>query len=387
MSNTCPVRPRHTHSDLESGRCDRGCEGGLEDGVVICGKCDHKLVPGEVFPVGESQDNVDGGDAEIHAEAEQEVERIARLPSYQPTQSEYDDHCVTHSPYRPWCRHCVEGRGQEFGHFKRRSHDPSRVPLVAFDYAGLSDKREIVGLEFDPEDESATRVLVVSIRTADDLSVCVFGHVVPCKGVDEARFAVDCLVGDILWTGYTSVMLKSDNKPAILKLLIESLCELRVYGLQQVLSENPSEYDPQGNGAAESAVKAWKGMFRTQKSALEERLGVKVPVRHPLTAWIAKWAGEVLVWSVKGHDGISAYQRVRGKPFHTRLAALGKKVRYKFRPREAVGDSRWHDGVFLGIDRRTGQYIVYGVEGVKHARTILRLPDAETNGINLLYKA
>ena len=116
-------------------------------------------------------------------------------------------------------------------------------------------------MSFDPSDETATKVLVVALRTADDRQACVFGHVVPQKGVDEAKFAVDCLVGDILWSGYTRIMLKSDNEPAILKLLIESLRELRINGLEQVLSENPPEYDPQANGAAESAVKSWFGMF------------------------------------------------------------------------------------------------------------------------------
>ena len=59
-------------------------------------------------------------------------------------------------------------------------------------------------------------------------------------------------------------MLKSDNETAILALLIESLKELRVNGLQQVLSADSPEYDPQANGPAEIAVKARKGMFRIQ---------------------------------------------------------------------------------------------------------------------------
>ena len=80
------------------------------------------------------------------------------------------------------------------------------MPLVSFDYAGLTDKGEFVDLkseEFENLDEGAARVLVVSIRTQDDMQSCVFGHVVPSKGVDVDQFAVDCLVGDILWTGYT----------------------------------------------------------------------------------------------------------------------------------------------------------------------------------------
>ena len=241
------------------------------------------LLVAEVL-VGEESGNVDGGDGgeELTAEAEQETERIATLPSYQPSKSEYDEHCVTHCPYRPWCRHCAEGRGQEFGHHRRKEHDPNRVPMLAFDYAALTDKGEFVdALTVDWSDESVTRVLVVGLRTPDDRQSCAFGHVVPCKGVDTDQYAVDCLVSDILWAGYTTIMLKSDNEPAILKLLIESLRELRVNGLKQVMSENAPEYDPQSNGMAESAVKARKGMFRTQRSAIEEKIKARVPARHP----------------------------------------------------------------------------------------------------------
>ena len=57
----------------------------------------------------------------------------------------------------------------------------------------------------------------------DSETKAVFGHVVPRKGIDDKRFAVDALVSDIVWLGHTKVILKSDNEPAILKLLSESL--------------------------------------------------------------------------------------------------------------------------------------------------------------------
>ena len=132
---------------------------------------------GEVL-VGESHGG-DGGDAEYTAEVEQEVERVAALPSYRSTMSEYLEHCVTHSPYRPWCRHCAEGRGQEFGHYKRRGHDLNKIPVVAFDYAGLTDKGDWISkLEIDENDDTIARVLIVAICTPDDAASVVRAHVV-----------------------------------------------------------------------------------------------------------------------------------------------------------------------------------------------------------------
>ena len=261
-----------------SGESDR------QDGRAGDGNGAQEVLAGE-------DEKIEELEAAVEEEESQPLKRLST--PCQPTQSEYDDHSVTHCPYRSWCSHCREGRGQEFGH-SAVEKDPRRVPLIAFDYAGISDQGEVrqVGseLQFEPGDESATRILVIK----DDKSQYCFAHVVPCKGVDKDRFTVECIVNDIIWMGYTKVLLKCDNEPAILKLLVEALWYLRAKGeLEQVMTEHPPPYDPQCNGVAESAVKSWKGMFRTHKSALEERLGVRVPVRHPLIAWLVKFAADI----------------------------------------------------------------------------------------------
>ena len=78
-------------------------------------------------------------------------------------------------------------------------------------------------------DEGAIKVLVVK----ESRKKCMFSHVVPRKGIDEKRYAVDVLVDDVKWLGYTKIMLKSDNEKAILKLLTETLRELRIEVLKK----------------------------------------------------------------------------------------------------------------------------------------------------------
>ena len=81
-----------------------------------------------VFPV------VDGKGEQIEddmlcvpCEDEEEAVVPACLPAvYQPTHSEYLDHCVTHYPFRAWCKHCLEGRGREFGHEAHRGDKDAR---------------------------------------------------------------------------------------------------------------------------------------------------------------------------------------------------------------------------------------------------------------------
>ena len=185
-------------------------------------------------------------DDEIEAAPEEEPAAKARpLPTpFQPTLSQYLDHCLTHYPYQSWCPHCVEGRGREFGHHVRVK-EPSAAPTISFDYAFVSDNAEVkTQEEFESAGESAVKVLVVR----DDKSKSIFGHVVPQKGVDEKGFSVSVLVEDIRWLGYTKLILKSDNEPSIVKLLSEALRELRVDGESVLMEEHSPEYDPQANG-------------------------------------------------------------------------------------------------------------------------------------------
>ena len=138
----------------------------------------------------------------------------------------------------------MERRGWEFGH-KRVVRESSAIPTVSFDDAFLSDGEEVETQEaYEAAGETAVKLLVVR----DDKSNAIFWHVVPKKGIDEKNAAVESLVEDVEWLGYTKLKLKSDNEPAIVKLLSESLRELRINGVSQVLEEHSPEYDPQANG-------------------------------------------------------------------------------------------------------------------------------------------
>ena len=88
----------------------------------------------------------------------------------------------------------------------------------------------------------------------DTKSTSVVAHVVPQKGIDDKRFAVDCIAEDVLWFGHAEVLVKSDNEPAIVQLLTESLAARKVEGLD-ASEEHPPPYDRQANGAIEAAVK------------------------------------------------------------------------------------------------------------------------------------
>ena len=85
------------------------------------------------------------------------------------------------------------------------------------------------------------KVLVVR----DSNTKFVFAHVVPRKGVSEDAYAVDMLVADVMWLGYSRVILKSDNEPSIKTLLGVALRALKVSEVAQVMEESPPPYDSQ----------------------------------------------------------------------------------------------------------------------------------------------
>ena len=88
------------------------------------------------------------------------------------------------------------------------------------------------------DDDESLQMLIVK----DRLSRAAFALAVPKKGIDEKRFAVDAVVDDVLWLGYAKVILKSDNGPAIVKLLKEALSTL-VSGVDQLGKEHSPPYD------------------------------------------------------------------------------------------------------------------------------------------------
>ena len=143
--------------------------------------------------------------------------------------------------------------------------------------------------EFEKSDESeidpqlALKVLVVR----DFKSKAFFAHAVKCKGSDADGFAVRCFVDDIKWLGYTKVILKSDNEPAIVKCLSDALRVVRVDGnMEQAPEEHPPPYDPQSNGGIEIGVELAKGHLRTMRSSLGSRVGFRIPVSHPIMGWL-----------------------------------------------------------------------------------------------------
>ena len=233
---------------------------------------------------------------------------------------------------------------------------------MAFDYLFINDKGAFTKEELKAAgDDEASGIKVLVVK--DYKSKCTFGHVVPSKGIDVKRFSVDMIIEDITWLGYTKLILKADNEPAMVKLAEEALRDLRVEPIEQVMKEHPPPFDSQANGQIEVGVESVRGMVKTIQLCLEKRLGHRIPVAHPIMSWLVSHAAVLSNYSVLGQDGRTPYHRVRGRPWGARLMSFGECCRFKIRSKEGLdtdsSGNRFSKGIVLGFCIRDGQYTIF----------------------------
>ena len=100
--------------------------------------------------VGEAIDGPPGeGEDDMLGEHQSDLE-VAGVPALRgpqtPTEKEYEEHCVSHTPYRAWCRHCVAGRGKDKRH-EEQQRDLSGIPCLVVDYTFLGDRSDVQEIE------------------------------------------------------------------------------------------------------------------------------------------------------------------------------------------------------------------------------------------------
>ncbi len=307
----------------------------------------------------------------------EECAPLRRLPDPgQPSQSEFEDHRINHWPFRSWCPFCVSGRATGERHCKHACGEKS-IPVFSFDYLLVTKNKILIAGE-PTEDEIILKIIVAK----DSSSKAIFAHVVDKKGVDEQGYVVQQLTDDIRWLGHKRIGLRSDNEWAILKVLRTTLeaARFEVADIDQAFDEYPVPYDSSSNGHAESAVKQVQGMVRSYKACLEERLGRKVPVDHPVMTWLVEFTAWMITVCRRGADGRTAFQLTRGREYLKRLLGFAEKVQYKLPTKGPRHDpdgklgNRWPYGIMLGYSRTSYEYWVWNGERVLKVRDVQRLP-------------
>ena len=131
---------------------------------------------------------------------------------------------------------------------------------------------------------------------------------------------------------------------------------------------------------AEKAIQSVQDQVRELKLALEKRWGIQIPLRHSVIPWVVEYAAFLLNWYEVGHDGKTAYERLKGKRAKTLGIEFGEGFHWRMKQAKgALGtlDSLWSDGVLLGIKGRRATSSLgmpKGCGGDTHASMVVGVP-------------
>ena len=79
-------------------------------------------------------------------------------------------------------------------------------------------------------------------------------------------------------------------------------------GVTSAAGEGSVPYGPPTNGAAEHAVRLLKGTLRANLMGLERHLDARVPLDHPVLAWLVSYAASARTMRVRGSDSRTLHQ-------------------------------------------------------------------------------
>ena len=309
----------------------------------------------------EAEARMKEGDEEGEQE-EAQIAKAARTPAT-PSKEEVSEHMITHLPYRSWCAHCVKGKAKSKAHRMRIEDRRNKtVPTVTLDYTFMGESQR------DTEEKGMPIMVVKDVHTGYCGTGMVFARVVPRKGPHP--YAVKRLANDIGLLGHSELVLKSDGEPAIVALKEAAKRERH----ERIVLEEPPVHESQSNGAAENAILQVQGQFRVIKDALESRIGVRITGEATCVPWMVSHAAALINRYHVGLDGKTNYQRWKGKRFAREVAEFGEQVLYLRAGSRGIDkfNTRWEDGVWLGVRDETGEIIIGTDQGVIKARDFKR---------------
>ena len=157
-----------------------------------------------------------------------------------PTASDREEHTASgHPVFRTSFPECCIGRGRMHQH--RAGGRETTIPAIAVDCSYLNERDDLL-------QEAAGAPIWVSKCHRDRW---IGAAIVPKKGADEC--AVAELKNDVICSGFTEVLVRSDNELAILALKKSEATASKLAGVK-VKTEESAMHDSQSNGLAESAV-------------------------------------------------------------------------------------------------------------------------------------
>lgn len=283
---------------------------------------------------------------------------------HKPTKEDWEKHQATHTPYEPWCKHCLAGRAIRQQH-PSKGRRPIAIPdieggdnqpiKVSIDYMYLHER---VGKYRNVEPNPPPLVMI------DHSTGRGWAYRVPNKGVmDGVVWLPKRIIQDIANCGHDnkSVQLKADQEPSIVALQT-ALQELR----SGVVPINSPVGESESSGRVENAIRRVQEKIRVLRHQVEQGIKQRVPDEDPIMAWLIRWAAEPISKYYPGDDSKTAYARTR-------------KEAVMYLPLKTASGSKAEPikklGICLGTTERTEETLVGTARAVTKCRTVSRLSE------------
>ena len=308
------------------------------------------------------------GEREVEAEAVETAEkeegegevrkpRVGKRPLL-PTKAELEEHYPLHLNYRSWCPHCRAGKARLAPHLCEPSDREKIGITVHSDYAFLGPAEEEEGMQpclvvYD-DDKNAFWAIGIKSKAVTQSIVKYFKDLLDQSGYEGEK-----------------ITMKSDQEPSILALK-RAVAAAR--SGQTVPIESPVR-SSKSNGKMEGAIGIWQGQIRTIKHFTEEKLKKRIEVDGVMYSWLVPFCADIMNKYKIGPDGRTAYEKITGHKCRQVAIGFAEIVDYILEPSKAhmhKADTRVMQGVFLGYEWRTTEYIIGTVDGIFKCRTVRR---------------
>ena len=169
---------------------------------------------------------------------------------------------------------------------------------------------------------------------------------------------------------YKKVNVKNDQESSIAAVVRK----LKEAWAGETIIEKAPKGEKASNGEAERAVQSIHGLARTLKEYVEIHARIKLDPRSPVIAWLIEHASNLHYIYNRGEDGMTPFQRVKGKVWQVPLPAFGESVEFKKRIRHKL-EARWERGLFLSVKVESTEKVAGTDRGVFVVQSLRRLPE------------
>ena len=118
------------------------------------------------------------------------------------------------------------------------------------------------------------------------------------------------------------IILKSDGERSIVALRTA----LAKFHGEKVVPEDPPRGESQSNGTVEEAGKTVREFVRVLREHVQDKAEVELGASDVIVLWVVRWAAMMVSRFLVGKDGLTAYEKKRGRKCRIPVVAFGEKV-------------------------------------------------------------